>query len=239
MAGSGLSPTKVMHQCRWCDESFYPKRTDRLTFCSRACAYAYRDANRASPEELARRLQGRIEAARADHPLRRCACGATFSAKTKNQRRCSRDCPAAAPAPIAPTVQCAVCGTSYRKRRWDRGHCSVECRVKDRRSKTRERNRLSGAKAASRKARKLKQRGVTVETVNPLKVLARDGWCCQLCGRPTPRRLRGTYEARAPEVDHIIPLALGGEHSYRNTQCACRECNLLKSSMALGQLRLF
>lgn len=117
-----------------------------------------------------------------------------------------------------------------------------ECREKHKAAMAvvaKERNRASGAKAARRKARKLKLRGVTVQVVNPIKVLARDRWTCQLCGVKTPKKLRGTYDDRAPEVDHIIPIAEGGEHSYLNTQCACRRCNIAKGSKLLGQLRLF
>lgn len=97
----------------------------------------------------------------------------------------------------------------------------------------------NGNRAAQRKAGKLRLKGVTVETVNPLVVLDRDRWTCQLCGVRTPKKLRGSFDDRAPEVDHIIPIAQGGEHSYRNTHCACRRCNLAKSSTARGQMRLF
>lgn len=106
-------------------------------------------------------------------------------------------------------------------------------------AKSRERMRESGMLRAYRKARKLKLRGVSVEVVNPLTVLSRDKWTCQLCGVKTPRKLRGTYEPTAPEVDHILPIAKGGEHSYANTQCACRKCNLAKSATPMGQMRLF
>ena len=69
-------------------------------------------------------------------------------------------------------------------------------------------------------------------------VLARDGWRCKLCGKRTPKRLRGTTHPDAPEIDHIIPLALGGAHSYANTQCSCRDCNGKKGARVLpGLLR--
>lgn len=90
-------------------------------------------------------------------------------------------------------------------------------------------HRRQSQKRVHRLARKAMQRAATVEKVNPLKVFDRDGWECRLCGIPTPRVKRGTYEFDAPELDHIIPLAKGGEHSYRNTQCTCRRCNSLKS----------
>lgn len=84
-------------------------------------------------------------------------------------------------------------------------------------------------KAIHREARKAKQRAATVEKVDPYKVFARDKWHCQECGVSTPRTLRGSYNDDAPELDHIQPLSKGGDHSYKNTQCLCRRCNLEKS----------
>lgn len=76
---------------------------------------------------------------------------------------------------------------------------------------------------------------VTVEKVDPFKVFDRDGWRCHLCGGRTPKELRGTYKDRAPELDHIVPLSKGGEHSYANTACSCRKCNGAKGDTILGQ----
>lgn len=93
-------------------------------------------------------------------------------------------------------------------------------------------------KAAHRTARKAKQRAVSVESVDPIRVFERDGWRCHMCGSPTPKEKRGSYEDDAPELDHIVTLADGGEHSYRNTACACRSCNIRKGSRSFGQLHL-
>lgn len=78
-----------------------------------------------------------------------------------------------------------------------------------------------------------------VENVNPIKVFERDKWKCQICGVKTPRRLRGKYDDNAPELDHIMPLSLGGARSYMNTQCACRKCNSDKSNASPVQPSLF
>lgn len=84
-----------------------------------------------------------------------------------------------------------------------------------------------------------KLRLVKVETVDPIKVFKRDGWICQICKCKLRNKDRGTYKDTAPELDHIIPLSKGGEHSYRNTQCACRKCNADKKGNVRGQIRLF
>lgn len=86
------------------------------------------------------------------------------------------------------------------------------------------------ARRTIRASRKAHKRSVTVESFNPVVVLERDGWQCYLCGVSTPRELRGTYNDNAPELEHIIALANGGEHSMTNTACACRKCNGLKAA---------
>ncbi len=46
----------------------------------------------------------------------------------------------------------------------------------------------------------------------------------------------------AGTIDHIIPLSQGGEHSYKNTQLACFECNCKKGDRGIPggeQLRTF
>lgn len=85
------------------------------------------------------------------------------------------------------------------------------------------------SRRAQKSARRARVLGALVERVDPFAVFERDGWQCSICGVETPKSKRGTYEPDAPELDHIKPLSKGGEHSYANTQCACRRCNGLKS----------
>ncbi len=63
---------------------------------------------------------------------------------------------------------------------------------------------------------------------------------CAICGKEISGRLKYCSERDdAPELDHIIPWAQSGEHSYRNTQCTCRKCNEAKGAALQGQLRMF
>jgi 5-methylcytosine-specific restriction endonuclease McrA len=77
-----------------------------------------------------------------------------------------------------------------------------------------------------------------LEYFDPIEILRRDKWHCQLCGVKTPKHLRGTIDDYAPELDHIVPLAMGGSHTRANTQCLCRKCNQKKGASVIGQLRL-
>lgn len=80
----------------------------------------------------------------------------------------------------------------------------------------------------------------TIQRFDPIEVLERDGWRCQICGVSTPRSRRGTNHFNAPEVDHVIPISKNGAHSMANVQCACKRCNRLKSNKYIvGQSPLF
>jgi hypothetical protein len=119
---------------------------------------------------------------------------------------------------------CKGCGVAYTSAKRTT-YCSGRCSRKT-------------LKRIEKRLRKARLRVLSCEPVDPMVVFRRDRWTCQLCGCKTPRRYQGMMTARAPELDHIIPLALGGAHSYQNTQCACRTCNGLKGAKPLGQLRL-
>ncbi len=159
-------------------------------------------------------------------------CGKPFVSKRKKVY-CSEQCrPAAQYVSIAPEARlCKCCGNEY-KPAFTGGrpneYCSQTCF-----------DLVSAAiRRAAKAKREAKLKGATIENVDPFKVFDRDKWRCQLCGVKTPKSKRGTYDDDAPELDHIIPLAKGGEHSYRNTQCSCRKCNGLKSDKPMGQMLL-
>lgn len=97
---------------------------------------------------------------------------------------------------------------------------------------------LSGRRKA-KATRRARIRGAERQPVDPIKVFERDGWRCRICRSSTPRRLRGTTEPDAPELDHIVPLAAGGSHTWENLQCLCRDCNIGKGAKPLGQGFLF
>jgi 5-methylcytosine-specific restriction endonuclease McrA len=76
---------------------------------------------------------------------------------------------------------------------------------------------LVRAKDLRRRSRK---RGAFVENVSPLVVLEIDDGMCGICGKDV--------DPLNFHVDHIVPLARGGEHSCANTQVAHPTCNQRK-----------
>jgi hypothetical protein len=69
-------------------------------------------------------------------------------------------------------------------------------------------------------------------------IFERDRWRCHLCGRKTRKDLKGQQRPRSPEVDHIVPLSVGGSHTWDNVATSCHECNMKKRNEIRGQLRL-
>lgn len=55
-------------------------------------------------------------------------------------------------------------------------------------------------------------------------VADRDGWICQLCGRPIDPALRRPH-AMALHVDHVDELAAGGSDALANLRAAHARCN--------------
>jgi 5-methylcytosine-specific restriction endonuclease McrA len=91
----------------------------------------------------------------------------------------------------------------------------------------------------SKRLRKMRQKAVHkrrikrlenqyIHDVDSLVVWDRDNYTCQLCSKPVEMHKK-VPAPLAPTLDHKIPLALGGSHSYSNTQLAHFICNSLKS----------
>lgn len=59
--------------------------------------------------------------------------------------------------------------------------------------------------------------------LNRRSVFARDGHECQYCG------------GAAESIDHVVPRAKGGQHTWENVVAACRTCNVRKRDRFLHE----
>ena len=90
---------------------------------------------------------------------------------------------------------------------------------------------LAATKRTDQKRAKAKRRGVAKPVaIDSLVVFALSRWTCQLCWQETPAEAIGTNADNEPTIDHIWPLAQGGEHRYENIQNLCRKCNSKKGN---------
>jgi len=72
---------------------------------------------------------------------------------------------------------------------------------------------------------------------DPYAIFKRDKWKCKLCGIKVQKR--NYLLDDAAEVDHIVPLSMGGRDIPSNVQCTCRKCNNDKGATIAGQVSLF
>jgi hypothetical protein len=209
--------------CLGCGKTYVNKRrskTEGMKYCSRECAYtglrvtrALAKAERDAPKQL---TADRNRLIRKLLGIMRERARAQHIDELKYTKA---------------TTPCAVCGApcGYVFGR-GRKYCSDAC------------HKLSDAFTASRRAdkarRRAKERHRKADRIDPIKVFERDGWRCHICKKKLKPEHRGTYKPSAPELDHIIALADGGEHTVGNVACACRACNAAKSSKSFGQLGL-
>lgn len=208
----GRDRRRLSH-CAVCGAEFYSvpngkSATGWTLYCSRTC-YGARLTRQA---ELRRRVVVKVWRGK-------CAgCGRPFVKASATQGYCSPACRPCGWKPEART--CIECGAGFvQERRWQRT-CSEACAE----AVERRNNRVAKAK------RRARTRGTAAESIDPIAVFKRDGWRCRMCGVETPYELRGSTHPRAPELDHVIPLAVGGSHTLANVQCACRACNGAKGA---------
>lgn len=113
---------------------------------------------------------------------------------------------------------CIVCGEITTRKKY----CSDACcnRAHNKAKEIRRRNKISNA---------MVDKDITIEGL-----YNRDGGRCYLCGLMCSW---GDYTVRDgikisgdwyPSIDHVVPLARGGRHSWNNVKLAHRRCNYVK-----------
>lgn len=166
-------------------------------------------------------------------------CGA----ETQGNKHCSERCATRTSRGTPAMLQCLWCARQFQPlERWL--CCSKECKAKHRRRQGKDfysgnagdpvfmaKIRANGHK---RRARKL---AAYVEHVDHLTVMERDKWVCHLCREKIPKGAKwpsGLFGS----LDHVVPLAVGGLHSYANIKAAHLSCNCRKGAKTIGQFGL-
>ena len=113
-----------------------------------------------------------------------------------------------------------------------RRYCSQSCVN----AASNRRRTADGRKAEHSALRRAMERGAKVQGGRRTQVLERDQWMCHLCDKPTNRE--ATYPAPDyPVIDHVIPLARGGEHGPSNWRTAHNRCNSQRRDMSVEDYR--
>lgn len=207
--------------CKGCGQEFWRKKRgkDSLEYCSKKCSGAHKRKHDAHVAVWSRQIASVPDAVKQERSALR-----AVAAKIRSR-----------------TGTCSHCGDSFIRLKVYARFCSSSCESSSR-EQTRLRYKSSEVYKSARRAAKAKRRAVLrsvqADSIDPIKVFERDGWTCHICHGKTLKSERGTYDDRAPELDHIVSLADGGPHTWSNVACSCRRCNLEKGARSLGQLGL-
>ena len=94
--------------------------------------------------------------------------------------------------------------------------CSYECSIKNKKIK------MNIAK--DKRMSIAKNNGIFDKDIDIYKLSNRDGCECYLCNKVLD--FDGHYnDLDYPTIEHVIPIAKGGTHSWDNVKVACRQCN--------------
>lgn len=215
---------RYQYICQHCGITYRTAHKERNKFCSRDCAFAHRATKPTQPKET---------------KLLNCQqCGGAFE-QNNTELFCSSECRKIynarktreyAERNHAPTiVKCKECGGEFERGYGDkrRVFCGVHCA-------NRWAKRLDGGTLNQRARKALRKfygklTPKVYQVIKPIKVYERDHWQCKICGQPIDQQAE-PCEPLSASVDHIVPLASGGTHTYANVQAAHFECNWRKGA---------
>lgn len=153
-------------------------------------------------------------------------CGDSFMPKKRDAKYCpDKWCGQAAyerrkalgqELPKSFDVSCDGCGIKFTAKKFDARWCSKTCA-----------NRHWG-NVRARQAR-VREAGSYADR----DVFVRDNWVCYLCGGLIDAELPRT-DPMGATIDHVVPLARGGDDSLENVRAAHFSCNVRKGSSSPG-----
>lgn len=189
---------------------------------SRICTHCRVERRRARHRKEYRARQNYAgKAYRTTHKRTCTACGEGFESWSPTAKTCSKTCFAWAsrhPGESRKLARtCGVCGIPFAANIMRRIYCSRRC-----------------LRLISADRRRARLAGVGFVPIDRLKIFERDRWTCQLCFKRIPKRLKSPHP-RSATLDHIVPLAEGGEHTVTNVHAAHRLCNSSKSHRGGGE----
>lgn len=107
---------------------------------------------------------------------------------------------------------CEECGEIFLATHSNQIYCSEKCRERHR---------------SHNKSNRIYRNGKPDLSITLKRLWDRDKGICQICGRHIDFNCDPNSDYY-PSIDHIVPIAKGGAHTWVNVQLACRICNSVK-----------
>lgn len=126
-------------------------------------------------------------------------------------------------------VKCVVCGNIFETYQPNQKTCSKKCSKKYRNY---------------RNDRRLNKDNIIDRDITLATLYERDKGVCYICGCKCDWNDKEIYPNGSvkvgksyPTIDHLIPLARGGKHSWNNIRLACHKCNSIKSDIVPNEIK--
>jgi hypothetical protein len=150
-------------------------------------------------------------------------CGEAFTARWERPT-CSKLCAdrlynaQVRPGPVE--RQCTDCGVTIAVRRTKCDPCRASSR--------------GDARRRDKHRRRALKRGVASERYTLTEIAKRDRFRCGICREHVDMAMKAPH-VMCPSVDHVLPLACGGDDTRANVQLAHWLCNVLKRDQGGGE----
>lgn len=214
--------------CEVCGE-FYDATWRGQRTCSRLCgAKIHAGYGRVSLERRAPKWFGPGPSSPVWFPKCR-QCGKVFTARSKGNTLCSAECRRSRALELDTVrrprllIHQCVCGESISSKR---KRCAACLKASQKARRQRDKRRRRAAK-----------RGAVSEPYTLMEIASRDRNVCQLCKKRVAISQQVPHP-KAPVIDHVLPLARGGDDTRANVQLAHFLCNSVKSAGGSQQLAL-
>lgn len=137
-----------------------------------------------------------------------------------------------------PPVLCCRCGVPTGGRGRGRRRCE-DCDMAYKRDARKAWHASPAGEAARHRLRALRRSSIEDISADLITIRAladRDAWMCHLCGDPVRnvRHRRGMPRMDGPTIDHVVPLARGGAHTWDNVALAHFICNSRRGAKPIG-----
>lgn len=206
--------------CEWCGKLFYPY-ADNARYCSLSCSSKAQVNSKfdAAREEIKSRSAIRkenLKRQKQEELLEK------EKQKLREKREKSKQISFV-------FLECKRCGSPFISMKSYAKYCCESCRKKQ--------YNYDGYHA-----RRIKEKAAHKENISLEVLYKRDNGTCYICGKLCRYDdyivrdgvfIAGDYY---PSIDHVVPLAAGGEHSYSNVRLAHRICNSIKSAKIITPL---
>lgn len=113
--------------------------------------------------------------------------------------------------------RCEECGIPFKASSSRQIYCTEACA-----------NRTYNRRKETMRRRRLRINGAIDHSINIAKLIKRDKGVCGICGGKVDSTV-DSNDGDYPSIDHVIPVARGGTHTWDNVQLAHRRCNIIKS----------